>query len=254
MLHHLQEIDSTNDHAFRLLRQGAALEEGTTFYTTRQNCGRGQIGNHWESEPEKNIAFSVVLHPTMVAPRKSWVLSEVVAVATAQVLNRYVEGCSIKWPNDIYYGERKIAGILIENILSGATLKDCVIGVGINLNQTMWQSDAPNPVSVAQIWSEMGKEGWREPEEVMIQVREEILHLYATLKTGDYESINNLYWTMLYRRKGWHPYVDESSQERFMARIADIEPSGRLCLEDTSGQKRCYMFKEVKFATEIESC
>ena len=253
MLRYLQEVDSTNDYAFRLLRQGAVLEEGTTFYTSRQNCGRGQIGNQWESQPDKNIAFSVVLHPVMVAPRRGWVISEMVAVATARVLNRYVVGCTIKWPNDIYHGERKIAGILIENILSGATLKDCVVGIGINLNQTVWKSDAPNPVSVAQIWAETGKEGWIDPKEVMLQVREEILYLYAVLKTGDFESINKQYRMMLYRREGWHSYIDESNQKRFVARIADIEPSGRLCLEDINGQKKCYMFKEVRFVSESEN-
>jgi BirA family biotin operon repressor/biotin-[acetyl-CoA-carboxylase] ligase len=151
---HLPEVDSTNNYLLRQLAQGVDYPDGTVVYTTVQSCGRGQQGNSWESEPGRNLAFSLLLKPTFLPVTMSFALSELTALAIAETLDEYVPGFLIKWPNDIYHDDRKAVGILIENRLSGRTLSHSIVGVGVNLNQRVFRSDAPNPVSVVQLMEE----------------------------------------------------------------------------------------------------
>jgi BirA family biotin operon repressor/biotin-[acetyl-CoA-carboxylase] ligase len=156
-----------------------------------------------------------------------------ISLAIVDALGQLVGDLSIKWPNDIYWRNGKLAGILIENRLQGNLIKDCIMGVGLNVNQRAFHSDAPNPVS---LWQITGQETDRE------QLLQEILKSLDVLLATD---IKDRYMKMLYRRKGFHPYTDKDGV--FMAEIVGVEDDGHLLLNDEDGLQRRYAFKEVQF-------
>jgi BirA family biotin operon repressor/biotin-[acetyl-CoA-carboxylase] ligase len=256
---HLPEIDSTNSYLLQQLASGADYPDGTVVFTTCQTHGRGQVNNSWESEPGQNLAFSLLLKPEFLPITMNFALSELTALAIAETLDELVEGFSIKWPNDIYHDDRKAVGILIENRLSGHSITHSVIGVGINLNQREFRSNAPNPVSVAQLRAEQGLPDLRiEPERVLHDTLTRLMGYYTALRaaaltaadltaSAAYRELHSRYVAKLYRRTGLHPYQDTDSGETFEARTFDVEPCGALRLLTAAGEMRRYMFKEVKF-------
>ena len=156
-----------------------------------------------------------------------------ISLAICKALGQHIGDLSIKWPNDIYWRNGKIAGILIENTLVGKSVKDCIIGIGLNVNQREFHSNAPNPVSMWQICEE---ETDRE------SILNDILR-YFKENMGKYNKEE--YLSMLYRRKGYFPYADKDGA--FMAEIVDVEDDGHLVLNDDNGQQRRYAFKEIRF-------
>lgn len=246
---HLEEINSTNTFLLDALKQGEDYKEGSVIYTLRQTAGRGQIGNSWESENDKNIAFSVLLKPAFLPIKEQFLISEITCIAIVETVSSCLEQsgkpastCSIKWPNDIYIGDDKVCGILIENSLQGSAIKHCVIGIGININQEKWIGNAPNPTSI-KICS--GKEF--DPTEILDDVVERISRYYELLKTGRKEEIHSKYLSLLYRKDGFYPYKDAETGENFEARILNVEPTGFIILEDSANNKKRFMFKDVKF-------
>ena len=139
---------STNSY---LSKMAMMLPGGTVIHTPEQTAGRGQKGNTWESETGKNVIFSMLLKKPMVPIVNQFYISEAVSVAIVEVLSQYMDGFSIKWPNDIYHDDRKVCGILIEHSIMGSSINHSILGVGINVNQVEFKSDAPNPVSLAQL-------------------------------------------------------------------------------------------------------
>ncbi len=200
-----------------------------------QTAGKGCGTNTWESERGKNLTFSILIHPTQIAASQQFHISMAVSLAICEALGQYIGDLSIKWPNDIYWRNGKICGMLIENTLKGNTIKDSIIGVGLNVNQRTFHSNAPNPVS---LWQIAGQETDRE------QLLKDILRC---LEHYLYQDIKAQYCSMLYRRKGFHPYVDKDGA--FMAEMVDVEDDGHLLLRDDSGNDRRYAFKEVQFIT-----
>lgn len=238
---HLEETKSTNSWLLEQLTKGVTLADETVVWTTRQTAGRGQVGNSWEAEPNKNISFSVLLRPAFLAPRHQFVLSEMTALAVADSIPDSV----IKWPNDIYVGDEKICGMLIENQLMGNSMSYSVLGIGINVNQERWVGNAPNPTSMKLI---TGQE--YNPEQVLQQVVERLHYYYMQLKNdaiGIRGLIHDRFQQRLYRAKGLYPYVDAQTGELFQARIKEVEPIGLLHLQPETGEERIYSFKEVKF-------
>ena len=154
-----------------------------------------------------------------------------ISLAICEALGQHIGDLSIKWPNDIYWRNGKLGGILIENTLKGNLIKDSIIGVGLNVNQREFHSDAPNPVS---LWQITGQETDRE------QLLKDILQ---RLDRGG--GSKNRYMQMLYRRKGFHPYTDKNGV--FMAQMTGVEDDGHLLLLDDNGKQRRYAFKEVQF-------
>lgn len=201
------------------------------------------MGNGWESEADKNISFSMLLKPEFIHPREQFVISQLTALAVAESVA--LDGVSIKWPNDIYVGDEKLAGILIENRLQGQKLSHCVLGIGININQEHWVGNAPNPTSVKLV---TGCES--SPEEMLDKVTQRISHYYSMLKAdteGTTMLIKQRFMQKLYRREGFFPYRDAESGEAFEARVADVLDDGRMVLELADGSERTYWFKEVRF-------
>ena len=146
---HLKETISTNTFLQQLVLE-QTVEEETVVITHNQTGGRGQRGNSWESEPGKNLTFSIILYPHLPG-EKSFLISQMVSQSIKQVLDTYISDVIIKYPNDIYYQNKKIAGILIENSMTDGFLSQSIIGIGLNVNQEIFRSDAPNPVSLKQI-------------------------------------------------------------------------------------------------------
>ena len=240
---HLDETDSTNRYLTQLCdRQQVA--EYTTVCADYQTAGKGQRGNTWESERGKNLMFSLVLYPTFLQPQHQFILSQLTALAVRDTLTRWAGDIRIKWPNDIYWQEKKICGILIENELNAEGIARSIIGIGLNVNQTKFHSDAPNPVSLRQITG-----GEENPMEVLHDIQTYIRERYEGLrndKDGAKASmIAGQYNQDLFRREGWHPYEDASG--RFMARLLRVEPDGRYMLQDEAGKERGYLFKEVQY-------
>ncbi|MFA8434455.1 MAG: biotin--[acetyl-CoA-carboxylase] ligase [Marinifilaceae bacterium] len=233
------ELDSTNNHALKLIQE-ASPSHGTVVLTVNQTKGRGQRKNYWESEGGKNLTISLILRPEFLPIHLQFGISKVISLGVADFLGRYTDNISIKWPNDIYVGEKKIAGILIEHSIMGSILSTSVCGIGLNINQREFLSDAPNPVSLALLCD---KEF--DLEECLTQLLEAIETRYQQLEEGQPELLDQEYLKILYRKEGYYPYEDANG--RFEARIAGISPIGQFVLETREGDERTYNFKEVKF-------
>lgn len=234
---HIRKTASTNAY---LKPVAGMLPHGTVVYTHHQTAGRGQAGNTWEAEPGKNITMSMLIKSPAVAASEQFHISEAVAIAIATVLNRYAPGHVVKWPNDVYHGDRKACGILIEHTLAGAGIAHSILGAGININQTKFESDAPNPVSLSQL---TGKK--HDVEAVM----REVCALIEQLTQFTPQSCNELheqFLAMLYRNdRQAHPF-ELPDGTRFMARINTVQRNGMLQLECDDGTLRSFAFKEVK--------
>ncbi len=235
---YIKETDSTNN-LIRKMMQDENLPEGFLVYTDFQTAGKGQPGNTWESEAGKNLLFSIVLYPHEIPIHEQFVLSEIASLSIKNILAKYTDGISVKWPNDIYWNDRKIAGILIENSLKKNEINYSIIGIGLNINQTIFRSNAPNPVSLKQITGmEMNR------EIILSEIHTEILHQYEQL---DKVSIHRSYLQSLYRRDNFHAYMDAFTHERFLARIETVEADGKLILMTDKNERKAYYFKEIQF-------
>ena len=233
---YLEETDSTNDF-LRHYTPGED-EDMTVVWTDFQRKGRGQGSNQWESEAGKNLTFSVLIHPDKVRAQDQYIIS----MAVAETMHRFLSGMvdaaiQIKWPNDIYVGDSKIGGILIENHLSGGHIKDCIIGIGLNVNQTVFVSDAPNPISMRMI----DDREWNR-EEVLQGLISELVWQFRHFRI---DIIRKKYRRHLYRREGFYPYRDAEGE--FEAEMLEVENDGHLVLLDTEGRQRRYAFKEVAY-------
>ena len=267
---HIDETDSTNrwifkqgDGSFVTSRDVSKADQTTPgpSYSGGESCaqvvvaeyqtaGRGCGSNTWESERGKNLTFSVLLHPTEIPADCQFRISEAVSVAICETLERWFRPLSpsdsspnsgeqvvtIKWPNDIYVGDKKICGILIENQLRGRLISDSIVGIGLNVNQTVFRSDAPNPVSLAQLT------GHEEDREALLQA---FLQRLSVTMEMEPEALMEAYRSRLYRREGFHRFSDSLGE--FEAKVMNVLDDGRLVLLDTEGKARMYAFKEVVF-------
>lgn len=236
---HIEQTDSTINYLKAYCQEHEA-EEFTTVVADYQTAGRGQRGNSWEAEKGKNLLFSFVCFPRFLQARRQFLLSQIVSLSIKETLDAYTEEIFIKWPNDIYWKEKKICGILIENDLTGKDISQSIAGIGINVNQKTFSSPAPNPIS---LWQITGKE--HSPEQLLKEVMQRLKSYYDLLKRDECGIIAQRYDQSLFRRHGLHPYRD--AQGNFSAEIVRIEEDGRLILKTEKGEERGYMFKEVEY-------
>lgn len=232
-------VDSTNNYATNHLANEGWIE-GTVVLTDFQNKGKGQTSNSWESEKGKNLLFSIVLYPGFIPVHYQFLISKVIAIGVCEVVSLFVEDVSIKWPNDIYVENKKIGGILIENAIMGTEFSYSVAGVGLNVNQQNFLSDAPNPVSLFQL---TGIEYDR--DEILTLVIQSINKWYEILKRKEFSVIDSAYLKRLYRFGEEAKFKDDSGI--FTGRIVGVDPIGQLMIEKGSGEVRAYYFKEVAF-------
>ena len=236
MIYHFDITASTNDDA-----RDEKYHEGDVVWADFQTAGRGQRGHVWHSQKGENLTFSVVLEPLFVPIAEQFSVSEVVALSLVDMLVEYGIEAKIKWTNDIYVGDKKLVGILIEHSLASATLRRTIVGVGINVNQTEFDSSIPNPVSMAQL---LGKE--LDAEDVLKCFVGHLQRNYELLREGAKEALHERYNSLLYRKNEWHTYALPSG-EKFSAKIVGTASSGALRLENEEGEIKDYLFKEVEF-------
>lgn len=239
----LDETSSTNAE-LKLMQQKNPLAEWSVVMTEFQTDGRGQAGNSWYSSKGKNILLSLLLYPHSVKARDQFIISRIVSLAIIRVLQQYMGNVTIKWPNDIYWNDKKIAGILIENSLKGQQIDYTIIGVGLNVNEDEFPPHLPNPVSLKQITGEVF-----DREILLLLLRYEFLMLYQSMESGEVAPIEREYMRHLYRKDGPHWFAD--AHGRFKATIKTVLPSGHLVLATyPDKEERTYAFKEVAFAIE----
>ena len=230
---HIDETDSTNRWLQKYLATDERSDANMVVWAEYQTAGRGCGTNRWESERGENLTFSMLIHPKELPAMQQFHISMAISLAICEAIGQYIGDVSIKWPNDIYWRNGKIGGILIENTLKGSIIMDSIIGVGLNVNQRVFKSDAPNPVSMWQIC---------EHETDREALLKEILEAFERILDS---KIREQYLSKLYRRKGYHPYADKEGA--FMAEIVTVEDDGHLVLHDDNGKERRYAFKEVQF-------
>ena len=226
---YIKATNSTNSLMKEMLAKGEWPEGERFLYTGYQTAGRGQTGNSWESEADKNLLCSIMLPPN----KNLYFLNIAVGVAIIRLIS---EPLTIKWPNDIYWRDKKLAGILVENAIIGNEVKYSIAGIGLNLNQTEFVSDAPNPVSLKQI---TGK------EYDIDQWMKDLLDAIQAVLNEPEEAIWTDYKAHLYRREGWYPFEDKNGT--FEARISDVLPTGEIILCDRQGNQRIYEFKQIRY-------
>lgn len=202
----LTEVESTNNYANQLVLSKAA-EHGTVVLAQYQNKGKGQQGNSWESEPGKNLLASIILFPDFLSAAKQFYLSKIASLAIVDFLKTETNDVSIKWPNDIYIKNKKVAGILIENAIKGQNLSSSIIGIGLNLNQEIFLSDAPNPVSLKLVTSQI-----YDIEKVAETIFKNMFHWYQILKNGGFNVIDSTYFNQLFRANEWAIFAKQGVQ------------------------------------------
>ncbi|MCQ2334227.1 MAG: biotin--[acetyl-CoA-carboxylase] ligase [Paludibacteraceae bacterium] len=257
MIEYVEEIASTNTYMLQRC-QHETLPHLYTLCTFRQTAGRGQRGNGWESEPNKNISFTTVLDTATMPADKLWNVSVCVALAVAKALHQYDLNATIKWPNDIYIGDEKICGILIENVIVGNSIRCSIAGVGLNINQERFVSNAPNPTSMRL------QKGREYNKEMVLQTILKQLEEIWPLIESDETELKRQYLQLLYRREGewqWRerevttaPMMIANAGEQtmeiadiFRARIENIDAQGRLILRTSQGICKTYQFKEIQY-------
>lgn len=234
-----EETDSTNT---QLQNDRHDLGDLTVYVAYFQTAGRGQRGNRWESKRGENLTFSILFKPETIAANEQFVISEAVALGISDYLAERGVECRVKWPNDIYYNDLKICGILIENGISSDKLAYSIAGVGININQDKFDSDAPNPTSLRLI---TGKE--YDIRQELPDIVSSITRRYNQVISGNSQQIENDYLARLYRKGEYHNYIDCINGKEFEARIIGLDLQARLQLETRDGQIRAYAFKDIGY-------
>ena len=235
---YLSETDSTNSWL-----KAHGDDRDLLVWTDYQTAGRGCGTNTWESERGKNILFSALVHPANVLAREQFILSMAEALAVKEALDGYADGILLKWPNDIYWHDRKISGTLIETTLGGEHIRSCIFGTGVNVNQTLFRSNAPNPVSLCQI---TGHEV--DCRELLQPIASRLQDYMALVASGQWPLIRARYRACLYRRGEAHWYIlPDGRRRRYM--LKTVEDNGTLLLEDCDDHEEArFGFKEIAFS------
>jgi len=237
---YLPETGSTNSYAIEMLTK-ARPDEGSVIITDHQTNGKGTDSKTWESEKGKNLTFSIILYPTITAD-KQFLLNKAISLGICNSLRAELnqDDITIKWPNDIYIADKKVCGILIQNSIIGDQFDYMVIGIGLNINQTVFLSDAPNPVSLKQ---KTGKE--YDLEKLLENLLKSVLEKYLQVLSGQELLIENEYYNAIYRLMEWHEFLINGIKT--IARITGTNEYGQLILETESGLLLKCDLKEVKF-------
>jgi BirA family transcriptional regulator, biotin operon repressor / biotin---[acetyl-CoA-carboxylase] ligase len=235
------ELDSTNKKARELLNVGA-IPEGTIISAHNQLAGKGYGSNKWESAPGENLTISCILYPAFLAPHRQFKLTMAISLAVADTIKQFIYEkltVTVKWPNDIYAGRDKIAGILIENSIMGEHIKDSICGIGLNVNQKVFLSDAPNPVSLRKITGITYNN-----KEIMEELCNHIDTRYEQLRNNELRSLEDEYHQSLYLIGVESSF--RSQNESFSGTIAGTDEFGRLIIKTSEGERH-FDFKEVEF-------
>ena len=227
-------IDSTNN---RIARDKDGLADRTVYMTDFQTAGKGQRGNGWESAKGENLLFSILFKPTDITAEEQFVISQAVTLGIVGYVRSKGIGARIKWPNDIYVGDRKICGILIENSVNGHELGSSIVGIGFNLNQLTFSPEIPNPVSLSSL------------TDVRYDLKEELLALLRCIfEEYDRRSpqTGERYTALLYRLGQPSTFIDTASGAAFTGTIRGVDKTARVLIDTEEGEK-AFAFKEIQY-------
>lgn len=237
----LHEVDSTNTYLKKLLSNSKPLIEGTVIMADYQTSGRGQKNNVWESEKGANLTFSVLLKPSFLNVNNQFQLNKSVSLGVSDVLIEILgESSKIKWPNDIYFENKKIGGILIENTIKGNFLKESVVGIGLNINQKEFGLNADRATSLSKILHQD-----YDLDKLLSQLCTRIESRYLQLKADKHQLLDKDYLDRLFRIN--ESYLYEIDNQNFEGIIKGVTPTGRLSIELSGGKQVDLDLKEVKF-------
>ena len=253
---HFKNIESTNSYLQNLLDNGEDVADNIVV-TDFQTSGKGQGKNVWHSEEGKNLLFSIALNMSFLKAEDQFLLTQMVSVAVIDVLKKYLteENLFIKWPNDIYFNDKKIAGVLIKNEIKGMMMGTSIVGVGLNVNQTAFDASLPNPISLKMI---TGKD--YDIEKLLIEVTESLSHRVAKCQSQSQSHSHshsqrqcqsptaNSYINHLYRYKQWAFYEHEGRLKEMM--IIGYDRFGRLMLKEKNNREVICDLKEITFVIE----
>lgn len=239
----IDKLDSTQNYLIELSNK-TELQEGVVINALSQFKGVGQFENKWESESGKNLTFSLLLQPRFLNPCNQFLLTQVLSLAISDFLLTQINKIvSIKWPNDIYIGKKKICGILVKNQLLGSIFENSFCGIGLNVNQEIFPP-LPNPTS---LFLETGKEF--ELNDVLKAVLKNIDLRYNQLKGGEIETLQRDYMKRLLYKDVFASYIYIGRE--IEARIFDVNEFGHLLLEDREGNTICCELKEISFTHNV---
>jgi BirA family biotin operon repressor/biotin-[acetyl-CoA-carboxylase] ligase len=236
----LKEVDSTNTFLKNILANSAPVPDGTVIMAESQVAGRGQQQNKWFSSAGESLAFSILLKPDFLPISRQFCLTQVVSVSVYETLLPLVGNeLKIKWPNDIYIGTSKMGGILIENQVQGYSIKNSIIGIGLNVNQTYFPDWVPNAVSLSQILQTD-----YDLKTLMFEICSHIEQWYVKLKHGEYSQLNEAYLGALYRlnKKGRFKVQDAI----FEGTVTGVSAEGLLQVLQNE-QLTTFNLKEIQF-------
>lgn len=240
-VHYIDETDSTNRALWRMIDAGSISGEGQVLQAGNQTAGRGLGNNRWTSEPNQNLTVSILLKPVFLPPARQFFLNKSVAISIRNALSALCPDkvFTIKWPNDIYAGDKKIAGTLIENRIMGQTYELSIVGIGININQTHFPADLPNPSSLALLCKK---------EFMVSECLDQLLHQtgrqYARLAKGNHREQDNEYIRHLMGYMKWMRFKKEGNL--FSGRITGVDEYGRIILERENGHPESFGMKEIQ--------
>ena len=236
MIHYFEQLSSSNDEATL-----PHYHEGDIIWAEHQSAGRGQRGHSWQSEQGQNLTFSALLEPTFLPATEQFSLLQVVALAMVDALAEFDIEAKIKWTNDIYVGDKKLVGILMEHKLHGTHISRTIAGIGINVNQIEFDPTLPNPTSMRLL---TGRSFQR--EQVLERITQKLGIRYEMLRQGNYATLHADYHRSLYRLGEKHTYALPNGS-RFEGKIMGVERQGALKILTSQGKEHKFLFKEVEF-------
>ncbi len=244
----MESVDSTNDEAKRRLSD---IDNLSVLSAQCQTAGRGQRGNSWSSSSGENLLFSVVLKfdsadalPPVQA-HDQFIISEAAALSAVDLLASHGIEAKIKWPNDIYVGDRKICGILIENSLQGQWLSHSIVGIGLNVNQRYFDVNLPNPTSMVLCRDDVDYNTHELLEEFM-EIFVMYLERYCHIK-GGYAKMRRMYLAQLWRTGQESSFIKTNGARKFTGTIQGLDDIGQLIIRLPDGSSEAFGFKEISY-------
>ena len=238
---HLKSLQSTNVYFLNMLAD-KCLSEGDTICTDFQEIGKGLGKNTWESESGKNLLASFVVYPNYIKAENQFILNKIISLAVSDFVKEMLpkKEVRIKWPNDIYVENKKIAGILINNSINGTEICSSIIGIGLNINQTKFLSDAPNPVSLKKL----GRKNFN-IDTCLIRVSDYLNFRFRQMMQNKINVLDKEYLSILYQYKKFANY--KINDKIVHAKIVGLDQYGKLCLKSKDLTSYCCDFKEIVF-------
>ncbi len=242
-------IKSTYTYLYEWAERNPSAPTGMVLEVSYQEQGRGQKGNQWFSSDGSNLLPSILIKYPHLSIKNQWYISEQVSVQIVETLKKFIpraERVSIKWPNDIYYEDKKICGILIGHSLESKYIKFSIVGIGLNVNEDNFPSNLPNPIALKQI---LGKEiSLDEVRQVFYSNLLDVLNFSFSSK--DINTLHAQYMSLLYQFNIWRKYQETQTSRIFEGRIIGVNPFGLLEIETLDGEIRQFTFKEIAYIHE----